>query len=116
MNDEEIRIDDEEVLFLGYKYRIGLIITNESVYLPDKSNIASNPFELKKHPISYINQVSFRKLTPYPHYVLSAIMILVGISCTYWSIVLEYSPKGIGFSIAVLVGGIVLPFCVRNWF
>jgi hypothetical protein len=96
----------------------GIAISNQAIYLPAKKFFAKeDPYYFQKVPLSKIKSVSLIKIKPTFLYVLAILMILFGLLTTYWMMVPVLEGKDgelKGYPLAIVVGGIVLPFIVRG--
>jgi hypothetical protein len=97
-------------------------VSDRAVYWPEMKLIAvSDPYYFRRVPHNQIQQVTIRRLPPYGFWVLAALMIMAGSITTVVMMTgaLSKAPGEhpvSGWPIAVLVGGLILPFAARGRF
>lgn len=95
-------------------------VSNQAIYLPGKKFIAvSDPYYFRRVPHAEVKQVSIRSIRPYAVWGLALIMFLFGLITTIliflpFFIGMEGTHKVSGWPIAILVGGLIIPFAARG--
>jgi hypothetical protein len=123
-----IETEPGEDVFLDAEYRasdksepFAIGISNRAVFLPAKKTFAltNDPYYFRRVPLSDVREVRVRRLKPLAMYLLAAIMVVVGLFTTVGMFTAAYQDADgriRGYPLAVLVGGLVLPFAVRGRF
>lgn len=92
-------------------------VSDQAVYLPAKKFVVSgDPTYFERVPLGEVSEVTLQPIKPYGAYLGAAVMIGPGLFCL-WSFVLPgagLTPRGLGWSLAILVGGLLLPFSARG--
>ncbi len=93
-----------------------LVVTNQAVLIPAKKfTIVGDPHYLKRVEHSEARQLRIEAIKPYVAYAFSVIMVCVGLAAL-WSFMepgARLSPRGIGYGLAILVGGALLPLAAK---
>lgn len=97
-------------------------VSNRALYLPAKKLVAVNdPFYFRKVPLDQVEEVAVRRLRPYGFWLVAAIMLLAGVYTTLAMIepFIKHEAGShlvSGWPIALIVGGIILPFVAKGRF
>lgn len=109
----DFRVDEKSEPFC-------LAVTNQAVYLPAKKLFAvSDPFFFRRVSHGQVKAVSIRALRPYGFWVLAAFMFVIGLATTILMALPFFSGEAgtfkiSGWPLAILVGGIIMPFAARG--
>lgn len=113
---EEVFLQKE--LRSAHGHVFGIAISNQAVYLPaQKFSVKADPWYFKRTPLSEVVEVQLVKQKALGFYVLSAIMVIFGLAMTYMMLAPVLTGQGgtvSGWPIAILVGGIVVPFISKG--
>lgn len=109
-----------ETLFIqqGYQdsrgYPFAMAVTNQAVYLPKHTlSLSTDGWSFQRTPLAEVVQVELVKQSPIGVYIMSTLMILLGVGTTYMMLAPLLSGQDAtvsGWPIAILVGGLVVPF------
>jgi len=97
-------------------------LSDRALYWPAVKLVAkSDPYYFRRFTHSQIQAVEIRRLAPYGFWVLAAGMIVAGLTSTIFMMqpLLTQQPgthSVSGWPIAVLVGGLILPFAAKGRF
>jgi hypothetical protein len=97
-------------------------VSDRALYWPEKKLIALNdPFYFRRIPHHQVQTVSLKKLAPYALWLLALLMIIAGLAMGFLLLLpfLEHVPGDhtvSGWPLALVVGGILLPFVARGRF
>jgi hypothetical protein len=97
-------------------------VSDRALYWPEKKLVALNDaFYFRRIPHNQIQTVSLKKLAPYALWLLAALMLLAGLVIGFLLLLpfLEHIPGShtvSGWPLALVVGGILLPFVARGRF
>ncbi len=93
-------------------------VTDQAVYLPAKKFVVSgDPHYFKRVPNTDIKEVSIQKANAYGAWFTAALMLIAGIAL---GIILllnasgTISPRAVGWTLALIVGGILLPWAAKG--
>jgi hypothetical protein len=113
---EEIFLIKEHRSAHGHVFALG--ISNQAVYVPaQKFAIKGDPWYFKRVPLSDILEISLVKQKSISVYIFSTVMIVFGAITTYLmmgSILNNEEGWVSGWPIAIVVGGLLLPFIARG--
>jgi len=95
-------------------------VSNRAIYIPRIKFIAkTDPFYFQKVTLDNVRHVAVTRLRPYGLWLLSAVMVIVGLVTTVW--MMEAALWGqaetrhvTGWPIAVFVCGFLVPFAVKG--
>ncbi len=91
--------------------RFRFAVTDHAFYIPaTKFVVAGDPTYFKSVPIAHVESVEIEAIKPYGFYVFSVLMVLAGLFILGTAILpgAILTPQGIGWSLAILVGGVLL--------
>ena len=95
-------------------------ITNRAIFLPAKKTFAmQDPWYFRRIPLAEVREIRIRRLKPHLLTVLGILMTAVGLFTTVGMFMPDYQRGGgriYGWPIAILVGGLILPFVARGRF
>jgi len=97
-------------------------VSDRALYWPEKKLIALNdPFYFRRIPHNQVQEVSLKKLAPYALWLLALLMVAGGLFFGYVLLLpfLQHTPgnhRVSGWPLALVVGGILLPFVARGRF
>lgn len=93
-------------------------VTNQAIYIAGKKAFAmQDPYFIERVPISQVRQVVVRRTRAIGIMMLAALMIAFGAFVTYFMlepIVHGQGGKVSGWPVALVVGGLILPFVARG--
>jgi len=94
-------------------------ISDRAIYLPARKTFAvtNDPWYFRRVPLSEVRELSVTPLRSTGLMVLAVLMLAAGTLTTYWMMKPVLSGQGgevRGIPIAILVGGMVLPFASRG--
>jgi len=113
----------EEVYLLrefrgSHAHVFAMAVSNQAVYLPaQKLTLGKDPWYFKRIPLSDVKEVGLVKQKAFYIYILAVIMIVSGALLAYLMMapVLRGQPgKVSGWPLAMIVGGVLLPFIARG--
>lgn len=93
-------------------------VSDRALYIPAKKLFAvRDPFYFRRVPLNQVQSASLERLRPTATWVISALLVVVGLVTTY----LMFEPllagrggRASGYPIAIVVVGLVLPFAARG--
>jgi hypothetical protein len=95
-----------------------MAVSNQAIYLPaQRMTLKADSWYFKRIPLTEVTEVSLAKAKPIYIYLLSLVMIVSGALMTYLMMAprLRGEPgKVSGWPIAILVGGVLIPFIARG--
>ncbi|MFI5166717.1 MAG: hypothetical protein ACHQQS_08865 [Thermoanaerobaculales bacterium] len=98
--------------------QFALGVSNQALFLPRKKAVAvSDPYYFQRVPFSEVRRVSLRRYRPVWLLTLAVLLVLLGVIVL---IKVSSRPhnletaKAIGFSVAMVVIGLLIPFVSRN--
>jgi len=113
---EEVYVAKEYRSAHGHVFALG--ISNQAIYIPaQKFTVKGDPWHFKRIPLSDVIEIGLRKQRSTSIYVFSAIMIVFGAILTYWMLgpILGREEGYVsGWPIAMIVGGLLIPFISRG--
>jgi len=120
----EAELEDGEEILFGEVYAphkkvepFALAVSNRAVYFAEKKRFAvRDSWQLRRFSHSQVRSVSMVRTRPYVWWLLSAVLIVVGLATSVWMIAGRGDPGATqaGYPFGVLAVGLVLPFVVRG--
>jgi len=123
----ELKLEPNETLISRWTLRVSekvkpfcFAVSNRAIYWPSKKWIAlKDPYFFNRIRHNHISSVSIQRLSPYPWWILAALMIAGGlfVSILMMVPVFRHEPGShhiSGKPFGILAGGILMPFVVRG--
>lgn len=98
--------------------RFAFAVSTHALHLPGKKLIArSDPWFFRRVPVTEVQSVELRRLRSIGLLLLAALMVVVGVVTTVLMVMPLLRGQGgkvSGYPVAVIVGGLVIPFAARG--
>ena len=111
---------EAEYLASNKSQPFGFGISDRAIFLPAKKVFAmSDPWHFRRVPLSDVRQIRISRLKPHTLVALGICMVVVGLYTLVGMFNTDYLRHGgkiYGWPVAILVGGLILPFVARGRF